>query len=89
MHYPFYQPPCGLCGKRGKRGRFRPIVDRSSRFYFHWTVSVHDERGSLVETLPFPANTARRYALHYEEGIAQWAPHSPPQPHQTGSTRYH
>ena len=50
-----------------------------------WTVSVHDERGSLVETLPFPANTARRYALHFDEGIARWAPH----PHQTGSTRYH
>ena len=54
-----------------------------------WTVSVHDERGSLVETLPFPANTARRYALHFEEGIARWAPHSPPHPHQTESTRYH
>ena len=54
-----------------------------------WTVSVHDERGSLVETLPFPADTDRRYALHFEEGIQQWAPHSPPHPHRTGSTRYH
>jgi len=43
-----------------------------------WTVSVHDERGSLVETLPFPADTHRRDALHFEEGIARWAPHSPP-----------
>ena len=54
-----------------------------------WTVSVHDERGSLVETLPFPANTDRRDALHFEEGIARWTPHSVPNPHQTGSTRYH
>ena len=53
-----------------------------------WTVSVHDEQGSLVETLPFPANTDRRDALHFEEGIERWAPHSP-HPHQTGSTRYH
>jgi len=54
-----------------------------------WTVSVHDERGSLVETLPFAADTHRRDALHFEEGIARWTPHSPPNPHQTGSTRYH
>ena len=54
-----------------------------------WTVSVHDEQGSLVETLPFPANTDRRDALHFEEGIARWAPQSPPHPHQTGSRRYH
>ena len=52
-----------------------------------WTVSVHDERGSLVETLPFPANTDRRDALHFEGGIERWAPHSPPHPHQTGSRR--
>ena len=52
-----------------------------------WTVSVHDERGSLVETLPFPANTDRRDALHFEEGIARWTHR--PNPHQTGSTRYH
>src|SRR5215213_11137184 len=25
-----------------------------------WVVSVHDERGSLVETLPFPADPDRR-----------------------------
>jgi hypothetical protein len=50
-----------------------------------WTVSVHDERGSLVETLPFPTNTDRRDALHFEEGIERWVSH----PHQTGSTRYH
>ena len=42
-----------------------------------WTVSVHDERGSLVETLPFPANTDRRDALQFEEGIERWAPHRP------------
>ena len=54
-----------------------------------WTVSVHDERGSLVETLPFPANTDRRDALHFEEGIARWTPHSVSNPHQTGSTLYH
>ena len=54
-----------------------------------WTVSVHDEQGSLVETLPFPANTDRRDALHFEEGIERWATHSPPHPHQTASTRYH
>ena len=54
-----------------------------------WTVSVHDERGSLVETLSFPANMNRRDALHFQEGIARCAPHSPPLPHQTGSTRYH
>jgi hypothetical protein len=54
-----------------------------------WTVSVHDELGSLVETLPFPANTDRRDALHYEEGIERWVSHSPPHPHQTGSRRYH
>ena len=52
-----------------------------------WTVCVHDERGSLVETLPFPANTDRRYALHVEEGIERWAPHS--HPHESGSRRYH
>jgi len=49
-----------------------------------WTVSVDDERGSLV-----PADTDRRDALHFEEGIARWAPHSPLNPHQTGSTQYH
>ena len=54
-----------------------------------WTVSVHDERGSLVETLPFPANTDRRDALQCEKGIERWAPHSPPLPHQSGSTQYH
>ena len=55
-----------------------------------WTVSVHDERGSLAETLPFPANTDGRYALHFEEGIERWVPHhSPAQLHQTGSTPYH
>ena len=54
-----------------------------------WTVSVHDERGSLVETLPFPANRDCRDALHFEEGIARWTPPSPPHQHQTGSTRYH
>jgi hypothetical protein len=52
-----------------------------------WTVSVHDERGSLVETLPFPANWGD--ALHFEEGIARWTPHSPPHQDQPGSTRYH
>ena len=41
-----------------------------------WTVSIHDERGLLVETLPFPANTDRGDALHFEEGIERWAPHS-------------
>ena len=35
-----------------------------------WTVSVHDERGSLVETLPFPANTDRRYALHLRRAFS-------------------
>jgi hypothetical protein len=54
-----------------------------------WTVSVHDEQGSLVETVPFPANTDDRDALQFEVGIARWAPHSPPHPHQTGSRRYH
>ena len=54
-----------------------------------WTVSVHNERGSLVETLPFPANTDRRHALYSKEGIERWIPHSPAQLHQTGSTRYH
>jgi hypothetical protein len=54
-----------------------------------WNVSVHDERGSLVETLPFPENTDRRDALHFEEGTARWTPHSSPHPHQTGSTLYH
>jgi hypothetical protein len=54
-----------------------------------WTVSVHDERCSLVETLPFPANTARRDALHFEEGIERWVSYSSPHPHQTGSSRYH
>jgi hypothetical protein len=54
-----------------------------------WTVSVHDERGSLVETLPFPTSTDRRNALQFEEGIERWVSYSPPHPHQTGSTRYH
>src|SRR3954465_2889963 len=49
-----------------------------------WTVSVHDERGSLVETLPFPKNTDRRDALHFEEGIARWATRWRPNPDQTG-----
>ena len=53
-----------------------------------WTVSVHDERGSLVETLPFPANTRSRRSP-FDEGIARWTPHSVPNPHQTGSTLYH
>src|SRR3954463_1245233 len=34
-----------------------------------WTVSVHDERGSLVETLPFPENTDRRDALHLRRAL--------------------
>ena len=54
-----------------------------------WTVSVHDERGSLVETVPFPANRDGRDALHSDEGIERWAPHSPAHLHKTGSTRYH
>ena len=54
-----------------------------------WTVSVHNERGSLVETLPFPTNTDHRDALRFEEGIERWVSYSPPHPHQTGSRRYH
>jgi hypothetical protein len=54
-----------------------------------WTVSVHNERGSLIESVPFPASMDRRDALRFEEGIERWAPHSPAHPHQTGSTRYH
>ena len=50
-----------------------------------WTVSVHDEQGSLVETVPFPANTDCRDALYFKEGIERWAPHL----HQTRSRRYH
>jgi hypothetical protein len=34
-----------------------------------WTVSVHDERGSLVETLSFPANMNRRDALHFQRAL--------------------
>ena len=34
-----------------------------------WTVSVHDEQGSLVKTVPFPANTDHCYALRFEDGI--------------------
>ena len=43
-----------------------------------WTVSVHDERGSLVETLPFPANTARRYALHLRRALRDGLHTCPP-----------
>jgi len=50
-----------------------------------WTVSVHDEQGSLVKTVPFPANTDQYYALRFEDGIERWASHL----HQTGSRRYH
>ena len=49
-----------------------------------WTVSVHDERGCLVETVPFPKNVDRR-----EEGIDSWPQRSPANLHPTGSTQYH
>jgi hypothetical protein len=54
-----------------------------------WTVSVHNERGSLVETVAFPANTDPRAALEPEKQIERWMPHSPAHFHRSGSTRYH
>ena len=54
-----------------------------------WTVSVHDERGSLVETVPFPANVVCSDAFCPEEAFEKWPRPSPANLHPTGSTRYH
>ena len=54
-----------------------------------WTVSVHDERGCLVETVPFPKNVDTSDALCPEGGINSWPQRSPATLHPTGSTRYH
>jgi hypothetical protein len=54
-----------------------------------WTVAVHNERGSLVETVPFPAHVNGRDALCREEGTDRWPQPSPANLHPTGSTRYH
>ena len=54
-----------------------------------WTVSVHDERGSLVETVPFPADVVCRDAFCPEERFEKWRQPSPANLHQTASTRYH
>jgi hypothetical protein len=53
-----------------------------------WTVSVHNERGSLVETVPFP-HVHGSEALCLEEGTNRWPQPSPANLHPTGSTRYH
>jgi hypothetical protein len=52
-----------------------------------WTVAVHNERGSLVETVPFP--THGHGSLCPEEGTDRWPQPSPANLHPTGSTRYH
>ena len=54
-----------------------------------WTVSVHDERGCLVETVPFPKNVDRTDALAPEEAIGSWPQRSPANFHPTGSTQHH
>jgi hypothetical protein len=52
-----------------------------------WTVAVHNERGSLVETVPFP--THGQGSLCPEEGTDRWPQPPPANLHPTGSTRYH
>ena len=52
-----------------------------------WTVAVHNERGSLLETVPFP--THGHGSLCPEEGTDRWPQPSPANLHPTGSTRYH
>jgi hypothetical protein len=52
-----------------------------------WTVAVHNELGSLVETVPFP--THGHDSLCPEEGTDRWPQPSPANLHRTGSTRYH
>ena len=54
-----------------------------------WTVSVHDERGCLVETVPFPKDVDTSDTLCSVGGIDSWPQRSPPTLHPTGSTRYH
>ena len=54
-----------------------------------WTVFVHDQRGCLVDTVPFPKNVDASDALCPEEGIDPWPQRSPANLHPTGSTRYH
>jgi hypothetical protein len=54
-----------------------------------WTVFVHDQRGCLVDTVPFPKNVDASDALCPEEGIDLWPQRSPANLHPTGSTRYH
>ena len=52
-----------------------------------WTVSVHNERGCLIETVPFPRNFDASNRPH--EGADLWLQHSPANLHRTGSTQYH
>jgi hypothetical protein len=54
-----------------------------------WTVAVHDQRGCLVDTVPFPKNVDASDALCPEERIDLWPQRSPPTLHPTVSTRYH
>jgi hypothetical protein len=39
-----------------------------------WVVAVHDERGCLIDTVPFPAHSDAR---EYEQGSVKWGPSSP------------
>ena len=48
-----------------------------------WVVAVHDERGCLIDTVPFPA-----HADTDEQGWVKWGPSSPPT-QMMPSTRLH
>jgi hypothetical protein len=54
-----------------------------------WVVAVHDERGSLVDTVPFPANEEYGAFDTFEHGTVQWTAATPKLQHRDGSTRLH
>jgi hypothetical protein len=50
-----------------------------------WVVAVHDERGCLIDTVPFPAHADTD---EHEQGWVKWGPSSPPT-RMMPSTRLH
>ena len=54
-----------------------------------WVVAIHDERGSLVETVPFPANEEYGAFDTDEQGTEPWTTATRKLQHPDGSTRLH
>jgi len=54
-----------------------------------WIVAVHDERGLLIDTIPFPANEEYSAFDDHEQGTEPWTGAMSNLQHPEGSTRLH